>query len=82
VEKIIITKNERIIFIGKLSAVVKIFHFRLRIPKKQNNTILILITKLPRIKAIGKKLKTKFISRFKSIFRLFLLKIIIFLMIP
>ena len=82
VEKMIITKNEKIIFIGKLNAVVKIFDFRWKIPKKQNNTILILVTKLPRIKPIGKKLKTKIINKFESIFELVLLKIIIFLMIP
>ena len=54
----------------------KIFDLKLKIPNKQNNKKFIFIIKFPKIKLIGKKPKTMFVSKTGLIFK-FLVKIII-----
>ena len=71
VEKKIIKKNKKIIFRGKSNLIFKIFDFKWKIPRVQNNTRLILVLGFPKIKLNGKKLKTIFVN-----------KVILILMIP
>ena len=72
VEKKITKNNKKIILIEKLNLVVKIFDRKRKIPKTQNNIRLMLITRFPIIKLIGKKAKTKFVNKTKSIENFFL----------
>ena len=51
-------------------------------PKPQNNITLILTIKFPKTKLIGKKAKTRFVSKTGLKLKFFLLEIIIILMIP
>ena len=71
VEKKTIKKNKKIIFRGKSNLTFKIFDFKWKIPRVQNNTRLILVLGFPKIKLNGKKLKTIFVN-----------KVILILMIP
>ena len=82
VEKRIAKNNKKIIFIGRLNLVVKIFDLKWKIPRPQNNITLILTIKFPKTKLIGKKAKTKFVNKTGLMLKFFLLKIIIILMIP
>ena len=78
VEKKITKSNKKIIFIEKLNLVVKIFDFKWKIPKTQNNIRLRLIIKFPRMILIGKKAKTRFINKIESIEKFFLFKFVKF----
>ena len=63
VEKKIMQKNKKIIFIGRLNLVVKILDLKCKIPKQQNSKVFILVIKFPKIKLIGKKAKTIFVNK-------------------
>ena len=63
VENKIIQKNKKIIFIEKSSFVSKILDLKWKIPNKQNSITFILIIAFPKIKLIGKKLKTRFVNK-------------------
>ena len=82
VEKKIMQKNKKIIFIGRLNLVVKILDLKCKIPKQQNSKVFILVIKFPKIKLIGKKAKTIFVNKTELILKFFLYKIILVLMVP
>tara|TARA_Y100001960_G_C14244012_1_gene619655 strand:+ start:388 stop:633 length:246 start_codon:yes stop_codon:yes gene_type:complete len=63
VENKITKKNKKTTFSAKSNSIFKIFDFKLRIPKKQNNKILRLVLGFPRIKLIGKVTKNKFVRK-------------------
>ena len=60
---------------GRLNLIFKIFDFKLKIPKTQNNIILTLVRKFPKMKLIGKKAKTKFINKIESMEKFFFIKV-------
>ena len=60
---------------GRLNLIFKIFDFKLKIPKTQNNIILTLVRKFPKMKLIGKKAKTKFINKIESMVKFFFIKV-------
>ena len=62
---------------GRSNSVVNIFDLKLKIPKQQNNIRLILVMRLPKIKLIGKKEKTRLINKIELMLKFFLFKIII-----
>ena len=78
VEKKITKNNKKIILIGKLNLVVKIFDRKRKIPKTQNNIRLMLVIRFPKMKLIGKKPKTRFINKIESKEKLFLFKFVKF----
>ena len=82
VEKKIMQKNKKIIFIGRLNLVVKILDLKCKIPKQQNSKIFILVIKFPKIKLIGKKAKTIFVNKTELMLKIFLYKVILILMPP
>ena len=77
VEKKIARKNKKIIFIGRLNSVVKIFDLKWKIPKQQNIIRLIFVIKFPKIKLIGKKEKTRLVNKIELTLKIFLFKVII-----
>ena len=81
-EKKIARKNKKIIFKTKSNLRDRILDFKWKIPKQQNNKILIFIIKFPKIKLIGKKPKTIFVNKTELKLNFFSLRIIIILMIP
>ena len=67
VEKNIITKKREIIFTEKSNLSVINFDFKLKIPKQQNKTRFKFMAKFPKIKLIGKRPNTKFVTENKFI---------------
>ena len=62
---------------GRLNLIFKIFDFKLKIPKTQNNIILTLVRKFPKMKLIGKKAKTIFINKEELMLKFSLFKIVL-----
>ena len=75
VEKKTIKKNKKIIFNVKSNLTFKIFDFKWKIPRAQNIKRLRLVLGFPKIKLIGKKLKTRFVN-FDDTIKFFLIRLL------